>query len=79
MKYDIAKFKAQLFANERNISVYIAKSNLTEDCCLLFDKKQKPTPHFKIIETVIPCFDADKLIEKLSELSSVTPTEEGKE
>lgn len=55
MNYGIAKLNAQLFANERNISVYIAKSYLTEDYCLLFDKEQKPTPRFQIVETVTPC------------------------
>ena len=47
MNYDIAKLNAQLFANERNISVYIAKSYLTEDYCLLFDKVDYER-HFRI-------------------------------
>ena len=55
MNYNIAKYYAQLFANERSINVYIAKSNLTEDYCLLFNKKPTPTPHFKVVETVTPC------------------------
>lgn len=55
MNYNIVKYYAQLFANERSINVYIAKSNLTEDYCLLFNKKPTPTPHYKIVETVTPC------------------------
>ena len=61
MKYNIAKYNAQLFANERSINVYIAKSNLTEDYCLLFDKEQRPTPHFKVVEIVTPCIIFNKI------------------
>ena len=66
MKYSIAKFEAQLIANKRNIPVYIAKSSLTEDCCLLSDKNKKPTPHHQIIETVTPCNRAERSSEDMA-------------
>jgi hypothetical protein len=53
MDYDMAKSNAQSLADRWNKAVYIAKSYLTGDYCLLSDNK-KLSITFRVVETVIP-------------------------
>lgn len=53
MDYDMAKSNAQSLADRWNKAVYIAKSCLTGDYCLLSDNK-KPSITFRVIEIVTP-------------------------
>lgn len=53
MKYGIAKFNAQQFANEINKPVYIVKAIKINKFMILFDKS-KITPNYRIWETVNP-------------------------
>ena len=53
MDYDMAKSNAQSLADRWNKAVYIAKSYLTGDYCLLSDN-EKPSITFRVVETVTP-------------------------
>lgn len=59
MDYDMAKSNAQSLADRWNEAVYIAKSCLTGDYCLLSDNK-KPSITFRVIEIVTPHTHKDR-------------------
>lgn len=53
MKYTIAKQNAIRFADEKKKPVYIAKSNSSNHCVILFTKANIPHNHH-ILETIAP-------------------------
>lgn len=53
MNYEIAKLKAQEFANEKCNPVYIAKAEHKFDFCVIFDMLEL-TKQYSVVETVNP-------------------------